>query len=124
MFDHCSRAHAIAAGGEHPARPRTDSIGAAQSPFLNIFLAMIDTTRPSEALTLVQSLTAFTRGAAYAELEEDEKGTLTHGRAADLVVLSQDIFHVPPPALLATESVLTIVNGRVVWDAGVLHPIP
>jgi len=36
-------------------------------------------------------------------------------------VLSQDIFHVAPPDLPATRSVLTLVGGRVVWDAGVLH---
>jgi predicted amidohydrolase YtcJ len=40
------------------------------------------------------------------------------------VVLSQDIFHVPPPAILATESVLTMVNGSVIWGAGVLHAAP
>jgi hypothetical protein len=102
----------------------TDGIGVPQSPFVNLFLAMIHPTHPSEGLTLEQALVAFTRGAAYAELTEHRKGTLAPGRAADLAVLSQDIFHVPPPAIPATGSLLTMVGGRVVWDAGVLHADP
>jgi len=35
---------------------------------------------------------------------------------ADLAVLSQDIFMVPPPALPATRSVLTIIGGDIVYD--------
>jgi predicted amidohydrolase YtcJ len=101
----------------------TDGIGAPQSPFLNLFLATSHPTHPSEKLMLAQALTAFTRGAAYAEFEEHRKGTLSPGRAADLAVLSQDIFHVAPPDMIATRSVLTLVAGRVVWDAGVLHAI-
>lgn len=102
----------------------TDAIGAPQSPFLNLFLATIHPTHPSEALTLEQALIAFTRGSAYAEFQDTRKGTLAPGRAADLAVLSQDIFHVPPPAIPGTTSVLTVVGGRTVWDAGVLHPDP
>jgi predicted amidohydrolase YtcJ len=102
----------------------TDGIGAPQSPFLNLFLATIHPTHPSEALTLTQALTAFTAGAAYAEIEEARKGTLVAGRVADLAVLSQDIFHVAPPDIPGTTSVFTMVGGRVVWDAGVLHPTP
>jgi predicted amidohydrolase YtcJ len=101
----------------------TDGIGAPQSPFLNLFLAMIHPTHPSEALTLAQALSAFTRGAAVAELEDHRKGTLAPGRVADLAVLSQNIFHVPPPVIPATKSVLTMVAGRIVWDDGVLHPV-
>ena len=40
---------------------------------------------------------------------------------ADIAVLSQDIFTVPVEALPRTESVLTLVGGRVVWDARVVR---
>ena len=40
---------------------------------------------------------------------------------ADVAVLSQDIFTVPVEALPRTESVLTLVGGRVAWDAGVVR---
>lgn len=102
----------------------TDGIGAPQSPFVNLLLATIHPTHPAEALTLTQALDAFTRGAAFAEFEEARKGTLAPGKLADLAVLSQDIFHAAPGDLPATRSVLTIVGGRVVWDAGVLHRQP
>lgn len=39
---------------------------------------------------------------------------------ADLAVLSQDISQVPPPELPKTRSVLTLVEGKIVSDAGVV----
>ena len=67
-----------------------------------------------------QAVTAYTRGSAYAEFET-RKGALRPGYLADLAVLSQDIFTVPAPAVPATTtSLLTLVGGEVVWDAGVL----
>jgi len=64
---------------------------------------------------------AYTAGSAYAELAEDRKGRLVPGQLADLAVLSDDIFTAPPPVLLATRSVLTLVDGRIAWDEGVVH---
>jgi predicted amidohydrolase YtcJ len=64
---------------------------------------------------------AYTLGSAYAELAETQKGSLAPGMLADIAVLSQDIFTVPVEALPRTESVLTLVGGRVAWDAGVVR---
>lgn len=86
------------------------------NPFLNLMLAVIHPTHPHEALTMEQAVTAYTRGSAYAEFAEGEKGTLAPGMLADLAVLSQDIFTVPPPALPGTVSVLTLVGGAVIHD--------
>ncbi len=90
------------------------------NPYLNIMFAATHPRRPSEALTREQAVIAYTRTAAYAEFAEQDKGTLTVGKVADLAVLSQNIFTVPTPKLLQTESVLTMVNGVVVYDAGLL----
>ncbi|HKG91689.1 MAG TPA: amidohydrolase [Gemmatimonadaceae bacterium] len=90
------------------------------NPYLNILLATTHPNNPSQALTREQAVVAYTRGSAYAENAEREKGTLAPGMLADLAVLSQDIFTVPPPQLPATTSVLTLVGGRAVFDAGVL----
>jgi mannose-1-phosphate guanylyltransferase len=76
--------------------------------------------RPEEGLTIEQAVVAYTRGSAYAELMERHKGTLTPGKLADLAVLSQDIFTIPVHALPGTFSLLTMVDGEVVWDAGML----
>jgi hypothetical protein len=90
------------------------------NPGLNIMFAVIHPLNPSEAITPQQAVTAYTRGSAYAEFAEMEKGTLAKGKLADLVVLSQDIFHVPPGDLPNTSSVLTLVDGKIIYDAGML----
>jgi predicted amidohydrolase YtcJ len=63
----------------------------------------------------------YTLGSAYAEHAEREKGSIAPGMLADIAVLSQDIFTVQVAELPRTESVLTLVGGRVAWDAGVLR---
>jgi predicted amidohydrolase YtcJ len=90
------------------------------NPYLNIMFAVTHPLRPSEAITREQAVIAYTRTSAYAEMEEQHKGTLTVGKVADLAVLSQNIFKVPLQRLVQTESILTMVNGKVVYDAGVL----
>jgi predicted amidohydrolase YtcJ len=87
------------------------------SPFLNILFATTHPTNPKEALTVEQAVTAYTRGSAWAEFAEGDKGTLAPGMLADLVVLSQDVFTVEPGRLPDTSSVLTVIGGRVVYDA-------
>jgi predicted amidohydrolase YtcJ len=87
-----------------------------RSPYLNLMWAVTNINAPGEALTMEQAVTAYTRGSAYAEFAEKEKGTLAPGFLADLAVLSQDIFRVPPAALPATESLLTLVGGKVAWE--------
>lgn len=85
------------------------------NPGLNILLAT--TANAAEAITREEAIDAYTRGAAYAEGMENEKGTIAAGKLADLAILSQDIFRVPAEALPETVSVLTIVDGKVAYDA-------
>ncbi|HEV2064644.1 MAG TPA: amidohydrolase [Thermoanaerobaculia bacterium] len=86
------------------------------NPFLNILCAVTNPNHPNDALTVEQAVTAYTRGSAFAEFAEKEKGTLAAGMLADLAVLSQDIFTVAPPKLPETESVLTLVGGKIVYE--------
>jgi len=90
------------------------------NPGLNIMLATTAPGNAAEAITREEAVDAYTRGAAFAELMEKDKGTIAPGKLADLAILSQDIFHVPAEALPATTSVMTIVDGKVAYDAGVL----
>lgn len=91
------------------------------SPYLNIMFATTHPDRPSEGITREQAVVAYTATSAYAEFAEKDKGTLEPGKLADLAVLSQDLFTVPTEELPKTESVLTMVGGKVVYDSGVLH---
>ncbi len=83
---------------------------------LNVLLASVNPANPSNALTREQAVVAYTLMSAYAEHAEREKGSLVAGKLADIAVLSQDIFSVPPPALPGTTSLLTVVGGRVTLD--------
>jgi predicted amidohydrolase YtcJ len=90
------------------------------NPFLNIMFAITHPNHPSEAITREQAVVAYTRTSAYAEFTENEKGSLESGKLADLAVLSQDIFQVAIADLPNTRSVLTLVGGKIVYDAKVL----
>ena len=72
---------------------------------------------PAEALPLAQSLAAFTTGVAYVNHREHELGSLRPGHQADIAVLSQDIFAVPPTEIGHTQVDLTIAAGQVVYEA-------
>jgi predicted amidohydrolase YtcJ len=85
------------------------------NPYLNIMLACMHPFQPTEALTVEEAVIAYTRTSAYAEFAESYKGTLSVGKVADLVVLSQDIFTIPLPQLPGTSSVLTMIDGKVVY---------
>ena len=87
------------------------------NPYLNIMLASTHPNRPSEAMSREQAVTAYTLTSAYAEFTEKDKGSLETGKLADFTVLSQDIFSVPPQELPNTESILTMVGGKIVYDA-------
>lgn len=105
---------------EIPLALGSDS-GGALNPYLDIMFASTSPDRPSEAITREQAVIAYTLGSAYAEFAEKEKGSLEPGKLADLAVLSQDIFSVPTEELPKTQSVLTMVGGKIVYDAGVLR---
>ena len=86
------------------------------NPFLNIMLAVIHPDNPPEAITVEEAVIAYTLGSAFAEFKENQKGTLMPGKLADLAVLSQDIFSIPIQQLPATSSILTIVDGKIVFE--------
>lgn len=90
------------------------------NPYLNIMFASLDSNRPSEAITREQAVIAYTLTSAYAEFAEKDKGSLEPGKLADLAVLSQDIFTVDASDLPKTESVLTMVGGKIIYDAKVI----
>jgi predicted amidohydrolase YtcJ len=90
------------------------------NPFLNLMFATLHPDNPGEAITREEAVIAYTHGSAYAEFSEKDKGTLEVGKVADLAVLSQDIFSIPVQQLPATRSILTFLDGVVVYDEGVL----
>jgi hypothetical protein len=72
---------------------------------------------PEQRVSVRQAVDAFTQGSAFAAFEDTQLGTLEAGKLADLAVLSQDIFSVPPKTVGKTAVVMTMVGGRIVHGA-------
>jgi len=72
---------------------------------------------PEQKLTVAETVDAYTMGSAYAEFQDKEKGSITPGKLADVVLLSDDIFSIAPTKIRDVKVLKTIVGGRVVWDA-------
>ena len=70
---------------------------------------------PEQKISVEEALRAYTATAAYASFDEDRKGTLTVGRAADLVMLDRNIFEIPPEEIRHVKVLLTMVGGRPVF---------
>lgn len=85
------------------------------NPFLSLMAAITHPARPHEAMAIESAVRAYTHGSAISEGKGASKGCLTSGYCADLAVLSQDIFSIDVEQLPATRSVLTLVDGNVVY---------
>src|SRR5262245_1439782 len=68
---------------------------------------------PEQRETREQALRAYTLNGAYAAFEEKEKGSLTPGKLADIVVLSKDIMTIPEEQIPTAQPDLTIVGGKI-----------
>lgn len=88
------------------------------NPFVGLWSGMMREVwqpgDPSQRQTLAQLIDGYTRDAAYAEFQEHIKGMVRVGMLADLVLLDQDIFALPPAELDQVRPRLTMVDGRTV----------
>lgn len=72
---------------------------------------------PDEKISVDAAVRCYTLGSAYAEFQENEKGTLEVGKLADLVILSEDVFTIDPTTIANVKVLKTIVGGKVVFDS-------
>jgi predicted amidohydrolase YtcJ len=72
---------------------------------------------PDERLTLAEAIRAFTMGSAYVNHLDAETGSIEVGKLADLVVLSENLFALDPGELTNAHVVLTMVDGRPLFEA-------
>jgi predicted amidohydrolase YtcJ len=94
------------------------------NPFRNLYAAVTRKNEagtkeyfPAQKMTMDQAIAASTRGSAYAQFEEMEKGALEPGKLADFVVLDRDITKAAPVDVLHARVLRTVVGGRTVFDA-------
>jgi predicted amidohydrolase YtcJ len=124
--DRIKRTYAFRTFLEHGVRLAfgTDWSVAPLSPMWTIYAAVTRATLddknpggwvPEQKLTVQEAVEAYTMGSAYAEFQEREKGSITPGKLADFVILSDDIFHIPPAAIKNVKVEATFVGGKVVY---------
>jgi len=107
----------LAFGSDWPVAPL--------SPILGIYAAVTRATLdgkhpegwfPEQRITVEEALRAYTRGSAFAAFQENDKGSIAPGKLGDVVVLSNDIFTIPPARIKDSHVVVTIVGGKVVYS--------
>jgi predicted amidohydrolase YtcJ len=126
--DRASRTYAFRTFLDHHVRLAfgTDWDVAPLNPMLGLYAAVTRVTLdgknpngwfPEQKLTVAEAVEAYTMGSAYAEFQDKEKGSITPGKLADLVIVSEDIFKIDPVKIRDVKVLKTIVGGNVVWDA-------
>jgi predicted amidohydrolase YtcJ len=65
-----------------------------------------------------EALRLYTAGSSWFSTEQDVKGSLAPGQFADFAVLSSDYFGIPEEEIRDLQSILTVVNGDIVYAAG------
>jgi predicted amidohydrolase YtcJ len=102
----------------------TDWDVAPLNPMLGLYAAVTRATLdgknpagwiPEQKITLAEAVEAYTLGSAFAELQEKEKGSITSGKLADMVILSENIFDMKPEAIRNVKVETTIVGGKIVY---------
>ena len=104
----------------------TDWTVAPLNPLLTIYAAATRRTLdgqhlngwvPEQKTTVEEAVRAYTIGSAYAEFQENDKGSVSPGKLADIVMLSGDIFKLEPTEIAEVKVLLTVMDGRVVYEA-------
>jgi len=131
--DRASRTYAFRTFLNHGVRLAfgTDWDVAPLNPMLTLYAAVTRATLdgknpngwfPEQKLTLQEAIEAYTMGSAYAEFQEKEKGSITQGKLADMVLVSDDLFKIDPTKIRDAHVLTTIVGGRIVYDARGTQP--
>ena len=94
------------------------------SPILGIYAAVARRTTdganpngwfPEQKISVQEAIEAYTVNCAYAVFEEKEKGSITPGKLADLVVLTDDILTIDPIQIEHVGIETTVVGGKIVY---------
>ena len=108
----------LAFGSDWPVAP--------MDPIMGVYAAVTRSTLdgkhpegwiPEQKISAADALRAFTMGSAYASFDEKIKGSIEPGKVADMAVLSDDILTVPPGRIREIHVMMTLFNGRVIYDA-------
>jgi hypothetical protein len=102
----------------------TDWTVAPLNPMLGLYAAVTRATLdgkhpngwvPEQKISIQEAIEAYTLGSAYAEFQEKEKGSITPGKLADLVLISDNLLKMDPHALREAKVEMTMVGGKIVY---------
>jgi predicted amidohydrolase YtcJ len=125
--DRASRTYAFRTFLDHGVRLAlgTDWNVAPLNPMLTLYAATTRATLdgrnpngwfPEQKLTIKEAIEAYTMGSAYAEFQEHEKGSITAGKLADMVLLSDDVLSIDPVKIREVKVLKTWVGGKLTYD--------
>jgi predicted amidohydrolase YtcJ len=126
--DRASRTYAFRSFLDHGVRLAfgTDWEVAPLDPMQTIYAAVTRATLdgknpggwfPEQKLTVAEAIEAYTMGSAFAEFQEHEKGSITPGKLADMVLLSDDILSIAPERIKQVKVLRTFVGGKSIWNS-------
>ncbi len=104
----------------------TDWSVAPLNPLLTVYAAVTRATLdgknpqgwfPEQKLSVAEAIEAYTMGSAYAEFQDKVKGSITTGKLADMVLVSEDLFSIDPVKIREARVLKTILGGKVIWDS-------
>ena len=126
--DRASRTYAFRTFLDHGVRLAfgTDWNVAPLNPMLSLYAAVTRATLdgknpggwfPEQKLTVKESIEAYTLGSAYAEFQDKEKGSISPGKLADMVLLSDDVLAIDPVKIRDVKVLKTWVGGTLIYDS-------
>lgn len=86
------------------------------NPLSGIYAA-VSGENSNQGMTVEEAVRAYTLGSAFAEFQENVKGSIKVGKLADLVILSDNIFTINPAQIRKVKVLQTIMDGRIVYSA-------
>lgn len=126
--DRASRTYAFRTFLDHGVRLAlgTDWSVAPLNPMLTLYAAVTRSTLdgknpngwfPEQKLTIKEAIEAYTMGSACAEFQEKEKGSITAGKLADIVLLSDDVLTIDPVKIRDVKVLKTWLGGKLTYEA-------
>jgi len=111
----------VAGGSDHMIRFDSRKATNPYHPFLGMWMAItrqtVDGTvlNPEQRIMRQEALRMWTLNSAYLSFEEKSKGSIEPGKLADLIIISQDFLSCPVDEIKNIETLLTVVDGKVVY---------
>jgi hypothetical protein len=96
------------------------------NPMVGLYMAVTRRTsdgknpnglEPQEKISIEQAIKCYTLNSAYAEYQENKKGSIEPGKLADLVVLDKDILTIDPVKIKDVKVAMTVLGGKVIYKA-------